>query len=177
MEFSLQIAEPLGTHPLASKAKSLMERYSDEFVPPLLIADQSSDQSNFDTLEYGAHAHFFDVMAALPAILVTDTEQQLAGLLCFELNVPLNTSVNGLCVHLIIVDHTFRANGLAEFMYKSLLHHFSTPIFTRTWSTNVKHIGLLQKMGFKEAKRIANHRSLGIDTVYYLFNNDKTVGV
>ena len=52
--------------------------------------------------------------------------------------------------------------------YSYLFEKYSDrPIFTRTWSTNLAHIKILEKFGFSEHLRIKNHRGENIDTVYF----------
>ena len=54
-------------------------------------------------------------------------------------------------------------------MYRKL---FATrkgkPVVTRTWSQNTAHISLLEKEGFKLVLSIKDDREKGVDTVYYL---------
>ncbi len=57
---------------------------------------------------------------------------------------------------------TFRAY---DYIFNTLYPKRS--IYTRTWSTNIPHLKILDKFNFSELKRIKNDRGDGIDTVYF----------
>ena len=67
-----------------------------------------------------------------------------------------------------VVAPVARGQGLMKGFYREMIRLFpQCHIYTRTWSTNMAHIKILQGFGFEELKRIPNHRGQGIDTVYY----------
>jgi len=70
----------------------------------------------------------------------------------------------------IIVSPAARRRGIASGFYALFMSLFSERrrlISTRTWSTNISHISLLEKLAFSGPLRIVDDRGKGIDTVYY----------
>jgi ribosomal protein S18 acetylase RimI-like enzyme len=65
----------------------------------------------------------------------------------------------------------YRRHGIATMLYKSLFEQPTVQalehVALRTWSTNVSHMGLLEKLGFDEIERHVDERAPGVDTVYF----------
>ena len=73
----------------------------------------------------------------------------------------------------LIVAQAARGRGLARQLYAALFalarSWSEAPIVaTRTWSTNDAHLPLIAALGFEEARRLAEDRGPGVDTVYFL---------
>lgn len=62
-----------------------------------------------------------------------------------------------------------RGQNLTYKMYDYLFNNLyqNRNIFTRTWSTNISHLKILQKFEFEELLRKKDDRGAGIDTVYF----------
>ena len=74
-----------------------------------------------------------------------------------------------LYISTLVLQPETRGMGITKKMYHHLFCELypEYAIYTRTWSTNIAHIKILQDFGFVELKRIPNDRGMGIDTVYY----------
>ena len=74
-----------------------------------------------------------------------------------------------LYISTLVLQPETRGMGITKKLYHHLFNELypDRHIYTRTWSTNMAHIKILQGFGFEELKRIPNHRGQGIDTVYY----------
>ena len=74
-----------------------------------------------------------------------------------------------LYISTLVLQPETRGMGITKKLYHHLFNELypDRHIYTRTWSTNIAHIKILQSFGFEEHKRIPNDRGQGIDTVYY----------
>lgn len=75
-------------------------------------------------------------------------------------------------VSTVVVESSFRRMGITrslyEYMFDKLPEDIRLPcITTRTWSTNISHIGLLSQLDFELVAILKDHRGPGIDTYYY----------
>jgi len=71
----------------------------------------------------------------------------------------------------IIIDKNCRNKGYTQKMYNILLNQRKDKkIATRTWSKNLSHMHILDRLGFKLVQRDKDDRGVNIDTVYYLKN-------
>ena len=68
----------------------------------------------------------------------------------------------------LVVSPKARGKGVTKALYGRLFAEYKAfNIFTRTWSTNLAHIKILQGYGFETIKVLKNDRGNGIDTVYF----------
>ena len=68
----------------------------------------------------------------------------------------------------LIVSPNARGKGVTKALYGKLFSEYENiNIFTRTWSTNIAHIKILEKYGFKVIQVIKDDRGNGIDTIYF----------
>ena len=71
----------------------------------------------------------------------------------------------------IIIDKNSRNKGYTQKMYNIILNQRKDKkIATRTWSKNLSHMHILDRLGFKLVQRDKDDRGVNIDTVYYLKN-------
>ena len=106
-------------------------------------------------------------------MLVCIEDSNLLGFVSFKENyIPEhypNAKLPNIYVSTLILSPESRGRGLT----KKLYHHLFSErfpdhsIYTRTWSTNMAHLKILEYFGFSEVLRIPNHRGAGIDTVYF----------
>lgn len=70
----------------------------------------------------------------------------------------------------LILRHSARGQRLTQKLYSHLFEvlYPECDVFTRTWSTNLAHLHILDRFGFEEILRKENDRGPGVDTVYYI---------
>ena len=72
----------------------------------------------------------------------------------------------------ICVEKKHREKGVSSLLYEAVFYRLPHElkcdvVSSRTWSTNSKHIKLLQKLGFMIVHRVEDDRGAGIATVYW----------
>ena len=153
----------------------LLVAADNEFVPSLssrgdtttkrLVTDTSSSRD-------GPRRYFNDTLSQW--IIFGLTNQRVVGMMSF---IPhYNADILGNwspCSYLstLIVDKSYRRRGVARHLYGFLIEHSrkigDVAVGTRTWSTNVGHLAILDDLGFIPAKTIPDHRAPGVDTIYF----------
>lgn len=153
----------------------LLVAADNEFVPSLssrgdtttkrLVTDTSSSRD-------GPRKYFNDTQSQW--IIFGLINQRVVGMMSF---IPhYNADILGdwsPCSYLstLIVDKSYRRSGVARRLYGYLIDYSrkigDVAVGTRTWSTNVGHLALLDDLGFVPAKTIPDHRAPGVDTIYF----------
>lgn len=154
--------------------RRLLDEADDEFIPNLTSEDRtgvsrSNDEEWFTSIdEYVEAALRRELIVALDGDKVVGmiSFEQIADMPTLEASTPTNYVTE------LIVAKDHRGQGIATSMYKLLINDLPEElqrrsISTKTWSTNDKHISILDTLGFECAKRIPDDRGDGIDTVYY----------
>lgn len=140
-----------------------------EFVPPL-GQRTSSTQSNMTSglADEEKPYSYFQQMIAQEYILAKDGDKVVGFMTykpqytCPELSaLPLSSYITTTCVYT-----AYRGNHILQQLYQAMEAHHPV-ISTRTWSTNVGHLHVLESRGYTLIKRLVDHRGVGIDTVYY----------
>lgn len=163
-----------------SQIKELLFACDKEFVP-YLSARNSSTQDNLKQKKEGylneAPITYFKQMIQQDFIIAVE-DAALLGFLTFIPNYENDifnnyvTEDNNMYVTTICVDTKYRGRGIATKLYEELeekmLKEKRTCISTRTWSTNISHIKILERKGFENICTLKDHRGKGIDTKYYL---------
>lgn len=142
-----------------------------EFVPPI-SSRTSTTQSNLSGKEAGdGISAYLDALMEQEIVCALDDDSLLGFVsyrkdyTCPEIDKSLTPNVY---LSTLIVSPDARGRGITRQIYSYLFEKYSDrPIFTRTWSTNLAHIKILEKFGFSEHLRIKNHRGENIDTVYF----------
>lgn len=169
----------LGIDPAhAANVWAMLVEADHSFVPPL-SARSSTTQSVLDSAGGGSATGpqpYFHALQDQYFILAHTKNQQhsLAGFMSFRPAYPLpiddaQTRYNH--VTTVLVRPEARGFGITSSMYDTLFSYAKTTghgISTRTWSTNIAHITLLEKLGFHLTHRIIDDRGDGIDTVYFV---------
>lgn len=160
MEFKLLSKEEKETY--AEQILNILVRCDADFVPPL----STRYERDWET------AYFANMKAG--EILAAVEDRQVRGFVAYKKNylyedVITEATFPNLYVGTLLVHPDARGRHLSREMYS---HLFGTlcpheSLFTRTWSTNTAHIGILSRFGFSEIARIKNDRAVGIDTVYF----------
>ncbi len=97
-------------------------------------------------------------------------EEQIVGFVSYVENRAYeNFEFPNIYLSTLVLQPQTRGMGITKKVYHYLFNEMypERNVYTRTWSTNVAHIKILQDFGFTELKRIPNDRGVGIDTVYY----------
>lgn len=148
-------------------------RYDNEFIPPLSARENTYQSTLTGPLTVDIEPkQYFEILKQQSFLLAMD-EDQVIGFMAYRLNdvcADLEDDMNTVYITTIIVDEKYRGRGITTGFYTKILEiaeHIQQPITTRTWSTNVSHIKVLEKIGLKEIKRIDNGRGPDIDTIYF----------
>lgn len=144
-----------------------------EFVPPLSTRN-STTQSNFNFTGSGNEAisSYANEMLS-QVILGAFDENTLVGFVSFKENyisdVISSDSMPNIYISTLLLKKEARGRRLTSQMYDFLFNtlYSERNIFTRTWSTNLSHLKILDNFGFTLIKTIKNDRGNGIDTVYF----------
>ena len=153
------------------KIGALLAKCDSEFVPPL-SSRSSTTQSNLSQSEVGdGISSYLNALMEQEIICAIDEDSLLAfvsyrtNYTCPEIGEDLTPNVY---ISTLIVAPDARGCGITRKIYSYLFEKYSDrPVFTRTWSTNLAHIKILEGFGFSEHHRIKDHRGEGIDTVYF----------
>lgn len=145
-----------------------------EFLPSL-SSRNSTKQSNLTGGDEGdLPTAYFEEMLKQKFILCWFNEE-LIGFISFISEYSckeLESLEDSNYVSTVCVTKDKRGAGIATFMYNYLQatageEGLNNNLSTRTWSTNFGHIKILEDVGFKEVKRLKDHRGEGIDTIYF----------
>lgn len=159
--------------------QNLKEQYADEildmirvadkdFVPPL-SARSSTTQSDLKGVSSGGVENYFSEMMK-QEILGAFEENKLLGIVSFRDNYESDVVkiLPNIYISTLFVHSDARGRGLTKILYSYLFDLYSDrSVFTRTWSTNIAHIKILEYFGFTLFLRLENDRGEGIDTVYF----------
>lgn len=152
----------------------MLTEYDKEFIPPL-SARSSTMQCDFSTEKITSSIPFeYYKKVMSQKMLVAKNGFDIAGFMSFVENYSFDVidECDNIYISTVIVEKKYRRMGITSGFYKKLLEMYKGKnVVTRTWSTNVSHVGLLEKIGFSEFKRIKDDRGKGIDTVYYVYKN------
>ena len=139
------------------------------FVPPL-SSRTGTTQTAFQNK--GNPTGIADYLAQMlgQQILGVFLEEKLVGFVSYiENRNDESFFLPNLYISTLVLQPETRGMGITKKLYHHLFNELypTHSIYTRTWSTNIAHIKILQGFGFEELKRIPNDRGAGIDTVYY----------
>ena len=140
------------------------------FVPPL-SQRTGTTQTDFQTA-VGSICAYFDKMME-QNMLAVFLEGQVVGFVSYIENMTSDVigeeMLPNLYISTLVLQPETRGMGITKKVYNHLFNELypERNVFTRTWSTNIAHIKILNSFGFQELKRIPNDRGAGVDTVYY----------
>lgn len=154
--------------------KDILREANNEFVPP--IETPPEEMKSEDVRKDGRYTIDGYVEEALKnRFIMAFKGNKLVGFLEF-LHGYTSPHLRGYCPcnyeFTIVVRKGHRREGIGTSMYKEsmrgLPEDLKLPyIATRTWSTNIAHIDLLEKLGFVKVKQIDEDRVGGVHTVYF----------
>ena len=147
-----------------------MMRISDkDFVPPL-SSRSSTTQSNLSGEGAGGIELYFSEMIKQNVLGAFEGEK-LFGIVSFRENYETDIvkDLPNIYISTLFLHPESRGRGVTKQLYSYLFFDLykDRNIFTRTWSTNLAHIKILDFFGFELFHRIENDRGEGIDTVYF----------
>ncbi|MFZ7132163.1 MAG: GNAT family N-acetyltransferase [Eubacteriales bacterium] len=145
-----------------------------EFVPPL------SDRYNITQKEFSnkeksekPHKYFSDMIKL--DFVIAKVNEKIIGFIAFYKTYScevLSQYKTFLYIATICVNPAFRGKGVLTNMYdyleKKITKKFNqNQIVTRTWSSNVHHIKMLEKREYTKILVLINNRGNNIDTIYF----------
>lgn len=153
----------------AELVRTLLADCGDEFVPPLSSRYSTRQSELGPNQPHGdGVSAYFEEMRRQPIILAQEGHE-LTGFLSYIPGFVLDFLPDRSCyVSTICVDRKRRHRGIASSLYERV-ERIARPgiVSLRTWSTNEAQIAVLERRGYVCARRIADDRGRGIDTVYF----------
>ena len=143
----------------------LVQKYDNEFVPPLSSRGSTSSTSLRDCNNDNI-SDYIESMKSQDFIVVLDKDNKVVGFLSYVHKEVCCIDCN--YVSTIIVDEDYREQGVANALYSMFEELATLPIIVRTWSTNYKHLSVLNSLGYDCIKTIKDDRGVGIDTIYLI---------
>ena len=158
----------------AGGVRRLLAAADDEFVPPLTAsARRGVSRPGGTPGPTSIEGYLADCLDG-PLLGAVDAGQ-LVGFAALKTVTDadvLGTYAPSAHVGVLVVDPSYRGEGIATRLYEHLLD--SPPaalpqsaVSTKTWHTNRAHITILESLGFDCVERIPDDRKPGVDTVYY----------
>jgi ribosomal protein S18 acetylase RimI-like enzyme len=168
----IRILEKEEQQSIYDDAYKMLEAADNEFVPPL-SSRSSSTQRNFSENSKsrdGIRQYFEQLKNQRFAVAYEDGAliafvSYKENYCCTEIS---QKELPNIYISTLIVSPSARGKGVTKALYGRLFSEYeNVNIFTRTWSTNIAHIKILEKYGFEVIQVIKNDRGNGIDTVYF----------
>ena len=144
----------------------------DEFIPPL-SSRSSSTQQNFSKNIKNADgiSQYFEQLKNQRFVSAFENNELIAfvsykeNYSCAEIQPK---ELPNIYISTLVVSPKARGKGVTKALYNRLFSEYEkVNIFTRTWSTNIAHIKILQNYDFKIIKVLENDRGNEIDTLYF----------
>ncbi len=151
---------------------ALMQLCDKDFVPPLSARASTVQKDLSSAPASGNVCAYFNEMLKQKIIVMVD-DGAFLGFVSFKENyyndIINEKSLPNVYVSTLILAPMARGKHLTEQCYEHVFKALypTSNVYTRTWSTNLTHIRILSKFGFKELHRIKNDRGENIDTVYF----------
>ena len=167
----IRILEKAEQQVIYPDAYKLLECADAEFVPPLSSRSSSTQQALCGNAQNadGIHPYFEELKKQRFAAAFENGK--LIAFVSYKENytcaeIPQNELPN-IYISTLVVSPEARGKGVTKALYSALFSEYNTTnVFTRTWSTNLAHIKILQGFGFQTIKVLENHRGSGIHTIY-----------
>lgn len=143
-----------------------------DFVPPL-SARSSTTQKDLTSNEGSMEGlrSYFEEMKSQRFMVCVDGDV-LVCFLSFKENFTndkiSDADLPNIYMSTLIMRPQYRGQKVTQTLYGKLFDLYShASVFTRTWSTNIPHIKILDKFDFETIATLKNDRGEGIDTVYF----------
>ena len=150
-----------------------MRLCDNDFVPPLSARSSTTQKSlvGGSSSEQGLLSYCNEMLSQV--VLGAFEEDNLIGFVSFKENYTcdaiLENDLPNIYLSTLMLKAEARGKRLTQQMYDYLFNtlYADRSIFTRTWSTNIAHLRILEKFNFSLIKTIKDDRGAGIDTVYF----------
>lgn len=167
----IRILEKEEQQSIYAEAYKLLEAADNEFVPPLSSRDSSTQQDFSKTAKSDSIEKYFEQLKVQRFAAVFEEDELIAfvsykeNYTCSEIS---KSELPNIYLSTLVVSPKARGKGVTKALYGRLFSYYEkVNIFTRTWSTNIAHIKILEKYGFEVIKVLKNDRGNSIDTVYF----------
>ena len=168
----IRILEKEEQQSIYDDAYQMLEAADNEFVPPLSFRSSSTQRNFSKNLKSrdGIRQYFEQLKNQRFAVAYEDGA--LIAFVSYKENyscveIPPKELPN-IYISTLIVSPSARGKGVTKALYGRLFSEYeNVNIFTRTWSTNIAHIKILEKYGFEVIQVIKDDRGNGIDTIYF----------
>ncbi|MBO5452516.1 MAG: GNAT family N-acetyltransferase [Clostridia bacterium] len=172
MEFIF--TEGCGFDKYSEEILNMLTNADNEFVPPLSSRSSTTQKGFEEQVKGDGIKLYFEEMKKQKFVIAVENDKVL-GFVCYKENL-INDYVKNtpnIYISTLIVSPSSRGKGMTKRMYEALFEKYkSSYVYTRTWSTNLAHIGILGKFGFETVMVLKNHRGNGIDTVCFEKKNN-----
>ena len=151
--------------------KNILQKYNNEFVPPLSYRSGTLDRDLIHSTENSIDNYLQDILKQ--NIVYATIDNQVIGFVSYIKNYSCKELENMKCFYIstIIIKEEYRRQYLSfrltDIIYQQAKKE-KLPIIERTWSTNFSQINSLNKLGFTRIKEIKNDRGNGINTLYFI---------
>jgi ribosomal protein S18 acetylase RimI-like enzyme len=153
------------------EAYKMLEAADKEFVPPLSMRESSTQQSFSAGVKGDSIVRYFEQLKDQRFAAVFH-EEALIAFVSYKENytcgqIPPEELPN-IYLSTLVVSPKARGKGVTKALYSKLFSEYeAVNIFTRTWSTNIAHIRILERFGFEVVGILENDRGNGVHTVYF----------
>ena len=150
-----------------------MELCDKDFVPPLSARSSTTQKTlvGGSSSKEGLLSYCNEMLSQV--VLGAFEGDNLIGFVSFKENyvsdVISEKGLPNIYLSTLMLKAEARGKNLTRQMYDYLFNtlYADRSIFTRTWSTNIAHLKILEKFDFALIKTIENDRGNGVDTVYF----------
>ena len=153
-------------------AYKLLECADAEFVPPLSSRNSSTQQNLSGNTQNADGIQQYFTQLKGQRFAAAFENGKLIAFVSYKENYTCDEIVQNelpnIYISTLVVSPEARGKGVTKALYSALFLEYKTAnVFTRTWSTNLAHIKILQGFGFQTIKVLENHRGNGIHTIYF----------
>ena len=162
----------------------ILQEIDYEFIPPLSYRESTTDQFENDNIETENLQPYFDGLLEQKIIVSKKkASNRITGFMSYKPNYQVvsnkehsvtnkEISFSSHYISTIGVTKGARGNGITRMFYKEIEKEVAKSkennwVSTRTWSTNITHIRILESLGYENIIEIKNDRGAGIHTIYY----------
>lgn len=159
----------------ASAIERLLEKYDEEFCPPLSSRDSTTQTGglNDERQDKGIQAYLENVLGQ--EVLIGKDGDDVIAFLSFTRKEEKDLlEEQSPCVYVTttIVEDAYRESGVATKLNRKLLDEIVPEmdvdyVTRRTWSTNKASMAYIESLGFDIVRRVEDDRGDGIDSLYY----------
>ena len=167
----IRILEKEKQQSLYDDAYKMLQAADNEFIPPLSSRSSSTQQDFSARAKNNSIEQYFRQLKN-QRFAAAFEDGELVAFVSYKENYSCTEisakELPNIYISTLVVSPKSRGKGVTKALYGRLFSKYeNVNIFTRTWSTNIAHIKILQSYGFEVLKVLENDRGNGIDTVYF----------